>query len=77
MMVSPGVGSQLVDRLEKSGMVERIADFKGCRVRKVIVLDKSPLKKLTTEFTESTEKNSSRENSVFFVPSVVKFFFFQ
>jgi len=36
----------------------------------------SPLKKLTTEFTESTEKNSSRENSVFFVPSVVKFFFF-
>jgi len=43
----------------------------------LVGLHKSPLKKLTTEFTESTEKNSSRENSVFFVPSVVKFFFFQ
>lgn len=40
MMVSPGAASQLVDRLEKLEMVERIADPKDRRVRKVIVLDK-------------------------------------
>ncbi len=40
MMVSPGAASQLVDRLEKLEMVERIADPKDRRVRKVVVLDK-------------------------------------
>lgn len=40
MMVSPGAASQLVDRLEKLALVERIADPKDRRVRKVIVLDK-------------------------------------
>ena len=40
MMVSPGAASQMVDRLEKLEMVERIADPKDRRVRKVIVLDK-------------------------------------
>jgi len=40
MQVSPGAGSQLVDRLEKLGMVERIADPNDRRVRKIIVLDK-------------------------------------
>jgi DNA-binding MarR family transcriptional regulator len=40
MMVSPGAASQLVDRLEKLEMVERIADPTDRRVRKVIVLDK-------------------------------------
>jgi len=40
MMVSPGAASQLVDRLEKLDLVERIADPKDRRVRKVIVLDK-------------------------------------
>jgi DNA-binding MarR family transcriptional regulator len=40
MMVSPGAASQLVDRLEKLELVERIADPKDRRVRKVIVLDK-------------------------------------
>ena len=40
MMVSPGAGSQLVDRLEKLGMVERVADLEDRRVRKVVVLKK-------------------------------------
>jgi DNA-binding MarR family transcriptional regulator len=40
MMVSPGAASQLVDRLEKLELVERIADPKDRRVRKVTVLDK-------------------------------------
>jgi DNA-binding MarR family transcriptional regulator len=40
MMVSPGAASQLVDRLEKLEMVERIADPEDRRVRKVLVLDK-------------------------------------
>lgn len=40
MMVSPGAASQLVDRLEKLELVERIADPKDRRVRKVIVLNK-------------------------------------
>jgi DNA-binding MarR family transcriptional regulator len=40
MMVSPGAGSQLVDRLEKLEMVERIADPDDRRVRKIKVLDK-------------------------------------
>ena len=40
MMVSPGAGSQLVDRLEKLGMVVRIADPEDRRVRKIQVLDK-------------------------------------
>jgi DNA-binding MarR family transcriptional regulator len=40
MMVSPGAGSQLVDRLEKLEMVERIADPEDRRVRKIKVLDK-------------------------------------
>ena len=40
MMVSPGAASQLVDRLEKLELVERIADPKDRRVRKVIVLEK-------------------------------------
>jgi DNA-binding MarR family transcriptional regulator len=40
MMVSPGAASQLVDRLEKIELVERIADPKDRRVRKVIVLEK-------------------------------------
>ena len=40
MKVSPAAGSQMVDRLEKLDMVERIADPKDRRVRKVIVLEK-------------------------------------
>lgn len=40
MMVSLGAASQMVDRLEKLEMVERIADPKDRRVRKVRVLDK-------------------------------------
>ena len=40
MMVSPGAASQLVDRLEKLGMVERIADPNDRRVRRISVLDK-------------------------------------
>jgi len=40
MMVSLGAASQMVDRLEKLGMVERIADPEDRRVRKVVVLDK-------------------------------------
>jgi len=39
-MVSPGVASQMVDRLEKLDMVKRIADPEDRRVRKVLVLDK-------------------------------------
>ena len=51
MMVSLGAASQMVDRLEKLGMVERIADPKDRRVRKVLVLDKG--------------KNFVQENFVF------------
>jgi len=40
MMVSLGAASQMVDRLEKLEMVERIADPNDRRVRKVQVLDK-------------------------------------
>lgn len=40
MMVSPGAASQLVDRLEKLEMVERIPDPNDRRVRKVQVLAK-------------------------------------
>jgi DNA-binding MarR family transcriptional regulator len=40
MMVSLGAASQMVDGLEKIEMVERIADPKDRRVRKVLVLDK-------------------------------------
>jgi DNA-binding MarR family transcriptional regulator len=40
MMVSIGAASQMVDRLEKLEMVERIADPEDRRVRKVVVLDK-------------------------------------
>ena len=40
MMVSLGAASQMVDRLEKLGMVERVADPEDRRVRKVVVLDK-------------------------------------
>ena len=40
MMVSPGAASQLVDRLEKLEMVERISDPNDRRVRKVLVIDK-------------------------------------
>lgn len=40
MMVSPGAASQLVDRLEKLGMVKRVADPEDRRVRKVVVLEK-------------------------------------
>jgi len=40
MKVSPAAGSQMVDRLEKLDMVERIADPKDRRVRKIIVLEK-------------------------------------
>lgn len=40
MMVSPAAASQLVDRLEKLDMVERIADPNDRRVRKISVLDK-------------------------------------
>ena len=39
MMVSLGAASQMVDRLEKLEMVERIADPMDRRVRKVRVLD--------------------------------------
>jgi len=51
MMVSLGAASQMVDRLEKLEMVERIADPKDRRVRKVLVLDKG--------------KNFVQENFVF------------
>jgi DNA-binding MarR family transcriptional regulator len=40
MRVSLGAASQMVDRLEKSAMVERIPDPKDRRVRKVRVLMK-------------------------------------
>ena len=40
MKVSPAAGSQMIDRLEKLDMVERIADPKDRRVRKIIVLEK-------------------------------------
>jgi len=40
MMVSLGAASQMVDRLEKVEMVERVADPEDRRVRKVQVLDK-------------------------------------
>jgi DNA-binding MarR family transcriptional regulator len=40
MMVSLGAASQMVDRLEKLEMVERITDPKDRRVRKVLVVDK-------------------------------------
>jgi DNA-binding MarR family transcriptional regulator len=40
MMVSPGAASQLVDRLEKLELVERVADPDDRRVRKVTVLKK-------------------------------------
>lgn len=43
MMVSLGAASQMVDRLEKLEMVERIADPKDRRVRKVQVLDKGKI----------------------------------
>jgi len=39
MMVSPAAASQMVDRLEKLEMVERVADPKDRRVRKIVVLD--------------------------------------
>jgi len=39
MMVSPGAGSQLVDRLEKLKMVSRISDPGDRRVRKIKVLE--------------------------------------
>ena len=51
MMGSLGAASQMVDRLEKLGMVERIAVPKDRRVRKVLVLDKG--------------KNFVQENFVF------------
>jgi DNA-binding MarR family transcriptional regulator len=40
MMVSPGAASQMVDRLEKLDMVERISDPNDRRVRNVLVLEK-------------------------------------
>ena len=40
MMVSPGAASQMVDRLEKLEMVERISDPNDRRVRKVLVIGK-------------------------------------
>jgi DNA-binding MarR family transcriptional regulator len=40
MMVSPAAGSQLIDRLEKLEMVERISEPGDRRVRKIVVLDK-------------------------------------
>lgn len=40
MMVSPGAGSQLIDRLERLEMVTRIADLQDRRVRKIQVLEK-------------------------------------
>lgn len=40
MMVSPAAASQLIDRLEKLEMVERISDPDDRRVRKIAVLEK-------------------------------------
>ena len=40
MLVSPQAASQLVDRLEKLGMVERIPDPKDRRVRMIAVQEK-------------------------------------
>ena len=51
MMVSLGAASQMVDRLEKLEMVERVPDTNDRRVRKVHVLDKG--------------KNFVQENFVF------------
>ena len=47
LMVSPGAVSQLVDRLEKLELVERISDPQDRRVRKVAVLDRG--KKIVEE----------------------------
>jgi MarR family transcriptional regulator, organic hydroperoxide resistance regulator len=40
MLVSPAAASQLIDRLEKLEMVERISEPGDRRVRKIVVLDK-------------------------------------
>ena len=40
MVVSPAAGSQLIDRLEKLEMVERVSEPGDRRVRKIIVLEK-------------------------------------
>lgn len=40
MMVSPAAASQLIDRLEKLEMVERISEPGDRRVRKIVVLEK-------------------------------------
>jgi MarR family transcriptional regulator, organic hydroperoxide resistance regulator len=40
MMVSPAAASQLIDRLEKMEMLERISEPGDRRVRKIVVLDK-------------------------------------
>lgn len=40
MQVSPAAASQLIDRLEKLEMVERISDPDDRRVRKIVVLEK-------------------------------------
>ncbi len=40
MMVSPAAGSQLIDRLEKLEMVERISEPGDRRVRMIVMLDK-------------------------------------
>ena len=40
MMVSPAAGSQLIDRLEKLEMVERVPDPGDRRLRKIVMLDK-------------------------------------
>ena len=40
MQVSPAAASQLIDRLEKLEMVERISEPGDRRVRKIVVLDK-------------------------------------
>jgi len=40
MLVSPAAGSQLIERLEKLGMVARVSDPGDRRVRKIEVLEK-------------------------------------
>ncbi len=40
LMVSPAAGSQLIERLEKLGMVKRVSGPGDRRVRKIVVLDK-------------------------------------
>ena len=77
MMVSLGAGSQMVDRLEKLAMVQRIADPNDRRIRKILVSDKGKtfvsdnfkfsqtwLSELPTNITEDQEKQITEALSI-------------